>query len=145
LPDQDNMMMSTIHGSAGFLLLALAMTSVVIAVLIAVKPAADPVNIGLVKRANFVTAIEIITAIVVTVSGVVATIKGTWSLTELWLWLSLVVMAFYLVALGWITKPARMAVATGGSQVKSGMQVVLQMGHVLLLFGAFAMMELKPV
>jgi hypothetical protein len=139
------MMMSSIHGSAGYLLLALAITSVVIAVMIAVKPATDPINIKLVKRANFVTGIEIITALVVTTSGVVAAINGAWSLTELWLWLSLVVMAFYLVALGWITKPARMNVASGGSQVKSGMQVVLQMGHVLLLFGAFAMMALQPV
>jgi hypothetical protein len=69
---------------------------------------------------------------------------GGWSLSELWLWLSLVLMAFYIVALIWVTKPARLVVAEGGSQIKSGMQVVLQMGHVLLLFTAFALMELKP-
>jgi hypothetical protein len=54
-------------------------------------------------------------------------------------------MVFYIAALQWITKPARLAVAKGGSEIKSGMQVVLQMGHVLLLFGAFALMQLKPV
>jgi hypothetical protein len=59
--------------------------------------------------------------------------------------MSLMVMAFYIVALEWITKPARLTVAEGGSQVKSGLQVVLQMGHVLLLFVAFALMELKPI
>ena len=53
-------------------------------------------------------------------------------------------MAFYIVALIWVTKPARLVVAEGGSEIKSGMQVVLQMGHVLLLFTAFALMELKP-
>ena len=66
-------------------------------------------------------------------------------MSQLWLWLSLVIIAFYIVALGWITKPARLAVAEGGSEIKSGMQVVLQMGHVLLLFAAFALMELKPI
>jgi hypothetical protein len=137
--------LSTVHGAGGLLLLALAIISVVFAVLIAVKPAADPANKGLVTKANFVSLIEIIVAGVVTLTGAVAVLQGAWAWSELWLWLSLMIMAFYVGALVWVTKPARMAVATGGSQVKSGMQVVLQMGHVLLLFGAFALMELKPM
>jgi hypothetical protein len=137
--------LSTVHGAGGILLLALAIISVVFAVLIAVKPAADAANQGLVTKANFVSLIEIIVAVVVTLTGAVAVFQGAWAWSELWLWLSLMIMAFYVGALAWVTKPARMAVATGGSQVKSGMQVVLQMGHVLLLFGAFALMELKPV
>jgi uncharacterized membrane protein len=122
----------------------LAIVSVVIAVLIAVKPAVDQAHSRLVNKADFVATIEIIVAVVVTLTGVISASMGGWSLSELWLWLSLVLMAFYIVALIWVTKPARLVVAEGGSQIKSGMQVVLQMGHVLLLFTAFALMELKP-
>jgi hypothetical protein len=138
-------MVSMIHGGGGILLFALAILSVVIAVLIAVKPAVDQAHSTLVKRANVVSMIEIIVAMVVTLTGLLAMFAGGWSLSELWLWLSLVIMVFYMSALTWVTKPARMAVATGGSQVKSGMQVVLQMAHVLWLFGAFALMELRPI
>jgi hypothetical protein len=138
-------MLSTAHGGAGFLLLALAIISVVFAVLIAVKPAIDPANQRLVKRANFVSIMEIIVAVFVTLSGLIAMVMGEWPVSQLWLWLSLVLMVFYIAALTWVTRPARLVVAKGGSQVKSGMQVVLQMGHVLLLFVAFALMELKPI
>jgi hypothetical protein len=137
--------LSMAHAGAAILLLSLATISVLIAVLIAVKPAADQAHKGLVKKANFVGLIEMIVAIIVTLTGVIAMFMGSWSLSQSWLWMSLMVMAFYIVALGWITRPARLAVAEGGSQVKSGLQVVLQMGHVLLLFVAFALMELKPI
>ena len=137
--------LSMAHAGTAILLLSLATISVVIAVLIAVKPAADQAHKGLVKRANFVGLIEIIVAVIVTLTGVIAMYMGPWSLSQSWLWMSLMVIAFYIVALEWITKPARLAVAEGGSEVKVGMQVVLQMGHVLLLFVAFALMELKPI
>ncbi|MBS93407.1 MAG: hypothetical protein CL799_03030 [Chromatiales bacterium] len=133
------------HSGGGMLLLLLAITSVVIAVLIAVKPAIDPANIALVKAANFVGLLEIIVALFITLSGVTAAFMNSFPLSQLWLWLSLMIMAFYVSALVWVTKPARMVVAKGGSEVKSGMQVVLQMGHVLLLFPAYALMILKPV
>ena len=139
-----NRILSMSHGAAAILLLSLAIISVLIAVLMAVKPAADQAHKGLVKKANFVGLIEIIVAVIVAFTGVIAMFRGAWPLSQLWLWLSLVIIAFYIVALGWITKPARLAVAEGGSEIKSGMQVVLQMGHVLLLFAAFALMELKP-
>jgi hypothetical protein len=137
--------LSMAHAGTAILLLSLATISVLIAVLIAVKPAADQAHKGLVKKANFVGLIEIIVAVIVTLTGLIAMFMGSWSLSQSWLWMSLMVMAFYIVALEWITKPARLAVAEGGSQVKSGLQVVLQMGHVLLLFVAFALMELKPI
>jgi hypothetical protein len=137
--------LSQAHSGAGILLLSLAIISVLIAVLIAVKPAIDPANKTLVKTANFVGLIEIIVALTVTLTGLIAMFMGSLPLSQLWLWLSLVVMAFYIPALIWVTKPARMAVAKGGSEIKSGMQVVLQMGHVLLLFVAFTLMVLKPV
>ncbi len=137
--------LSMTHGAAAILLLSLATISVLIAVLIAVKPAADQAHKGLVKKANFVGLTEMIVAVIVTLTGLIAMFMGSWSLSQSWLWMSLMVMAFYIVALEWITKPARLAVAEGGSEVKAGMQVVLQMGHVLLLFVAFALMELKPI
>ncbi len=137
--------LSMAHGGAAMLLLSLAIISVVIAVLIAVKPAADQANEGLVKKANFVGLIEIIVASFVTLTGVIAMLMGSWPLSQLWLWLSLMIVVFYIVALQWITRPARLAVAEGGSEVKSGLQVVLQVAHVLLLFGAFALMQLKPI
>ena len=133
------------HSSAGLSLLALAITSVVIAVLIAVKPAVDPANIVLVKTANVVSLFEVLVALTVTLTGLIAMYIGSLPVCQLWLWLSLVVMAFYIVALIWVTKPARMSVAEGGSEVKSGMQVVLQVGHVLLLLPAYALMILKPI
>ena len=133
------------HGGAAILLFALAIISVLIAVSIAVKPAVDQANKGLVKKANVIGLIEFTVAIIVTLTGLIAMFMGAWPLSQLWLWMSLMIMAFYIAALKWITKPARLAVAEGGSEIKSGMQVTLQMAHVLLLFTAFALMELKPI
>ncbi len=45
-----------------------------------------------------------IVAVIVTLTGVIAMFMGSWSLSQSWLWMSLLVMAFYIVALGWITK-----------------------------------------
>jgi hypothetical protein len=137
--------LSQFHGGAAILLLSLAMISVVISVLIAVKPAADPANITLVKKANFVGMIELIVAVFVALSGLIAMVMGSLPLSQLWLWLSLMVMVFYIAALVWVTKPARLVVAEGGSAVKSGMQVILQIGHVLLVFVAFTLMVIKPI
>jgi hypothetical protein len=137
--------LSQFHGGAAILLLLLAMISVVISVLIAVKPAADPANITLVKKANFVGMIELIVAVFVALSGLIAMVMGSLPLSQLWLWLSLMVMVFYIAALVWVTKPARLVVAEGGSAVKSGMQVILQIGHVLLVFVAFTLMVIKPI
>ena len=136
--------LSMVHGGAALLLFSLAIISVLIAVLIAVKPAADQANQRLVKKANTVWLIENIIAAIVTLSGVLAMFLGSWSLSQLWLWMSLLIMVSYSVALVYITKPARQAVAQGGSEVKTGMQVVLQVAHVLLLLVAFALMLLKP-
>ncbi len=100
--------LSQAHGAAGILLLSLAIISVIIAVLIAVKPAIDPANIVLVKTANFVGLIEVIVAVTVTLTGLIAMFMGSLPLSQLWLWLSLIIMAFYIPALIWITKPARL-------------------------------------
>jgi hypothetical protein len=76
---------------------------------------------------------------------VIIVFMGSWSFSQLWLWLSLMLMIFYCTALVSVTRPARLAVAVGGSAVKAGMQVVLQIGHVLLMLVAFALMLMKPV
>jgi hypothetical protein len=70
---------------------------------------------------------------------------GSWPWSQFWLWSSLRVVVFYSVALEYITKPARLAVAEGGSEGKVGLQVGLQVAHVLLLLVAFASMVVKPV
>lgn len=133
------------HGGAAILLLSLALISILIAVLIAMVPAADPANENLVRRANTAGLIQNIVVGIVTLTGVVAVFMGSWPFSQFWLWSSLVAMAFYSVALQFITKPARMAVAEGGSEGKVGLQVALQVGHVLLLMVVFASMLVKPV
>jgi hypothetical protein len=137
--------LSSVHGGMAILLFSLAIISVVIAVLIAVKPAADPANKRLLKKANTLTLIEFIVAGIVTISGVIAVFTGSSEWSQQWIWLSMTIMVFYTLALVLITKPARLDVAVGGSAVKTGLQVTLQMGHVLLLFVAFALMFLKPI
>jgi uncharacterized membrane protein len=138
-------MLSMVHSGASILLFSLAIISVVISVLIAVKPGIDSANERLVTKANTVGLIEIMVAGVVVLTGLIAMFMGAWPLSQLWLWMSLMIIVFYCVALIYVTKPARMAVAEGGSAIKTGLQVVLQMGHVMLLFVAFALMLLKPV
>ncbi len=137
-------LLTKVHGGSSILLFALAMTSVSLSVLIAVKPATDPRNEKLLKRANFVGLTEAIIAGIVALTGLIAMVMASWPWTQLWLWLSFVIMLFYLTALKRVTKPSRQVVAEGGSQIKSGMQVILQIAHMLLLFVAFALMLLKP-
>ena len=137
-------MLGTVHSGTALLLFTLAMLSVALSVLIAVKPATDPANARLLKAANAVGFVEISTAGIVTLTGLILVYTGSWSLAQFWLWMSLLFMVFYSTALKRFTKPARQAVARGGSEVKVGMQVVLQVGHLLLLIVAFSMMLLKP-
>ena len=132
------------HSGTGIALFLLAMVSVSMSVLIAVKPAADPANEGLLRMANLVGLTESVAAGLVALSGLIAVWLGPWSLSQLWLWLSLVIMLFYLTALKRVTKPSRQTVSVGGSQIKSGMQIILQIGHLLLLLVAFFLMVLKP-
>jgi uncharacterized membrane protein YozB (DUF420 family) len=140
--------LSTVHVGSAFLLLFLAHVSVGLAVWIAVKPAADQAHHKAVGMANKVGFVENAVAGILTLTGLVIAIQGPWSLSELWLWMSLMIMVFYMVALVRVTKPARMAVAGsasgGGSEIKTGMQCILQIGHVLLLIVAFMLMLVKP-
>ena len=136
--------LSTVHAGSAIFLLFLAHISVGLAVWIAVKAAADPANLKIVNMANKVGFVENAVAGVLTLSGLIIAIQGPWSLSEMWLWMSLVIMVFYMVALVRVTKPARMVVAESGSEIKSGMQCILQIGHVLLLIVAFMLMLVKP-
>jgi len=136
--------LSTVHAGSAIFLLFLAHISVGLAVWIAVKAAADPANQKIVNMANKVSFVENAVAGVLTLSGLIIAIQGPWSLSEMWLWMSLVIMVFYMVALVRVTKPARMVVAESGSEIKSGMQCILQIGHVLLLIVAFMLMLVKP-
>lgn len=133
------------HTGTAILLLTLALISVLLAVMIAVKPAADSANAKLLSRANSVGLIETIAAGFVTLTGIIAMFMADWPLSELWLWLSLLIMIFYMTMLKRVTKPKRQIVSVGGSEIKSGMQVVLHIGHFLLLLVTYSMMLLKPV
>ena len=122
-----------------------AIGSVLVAVLIAVKPALDRANTRLVKLANGVGWTEQVSIGLLGVSGVVAVLVSNLSFSQAWLWMSLMIVLFYSGALLLMTKPARLAVAEGGSSTKVGLQVGLQVGHVLLIIVAFALMFLKPL
>ncbi len=138
-------MLSMVHGGAAILLFSLAIISVLIAVLIAVKPALDNANAALVKKANIVGFIEITVAGLLGLTGLIAAFIGSWPWAQLWLWVGLVIMVFYIAVLATVTRSARSAVAKDGSAVKVGLQVGLQVGHVLLLLVAFLLMILKPI
>lgn len=133
------------HGGAGILLFLLALSSISIAILIAVKPGADPANEKLVKKANTAGLIQNIVVGVVVLTGVIAVYMGSWPFSQFWLWSSLVAMLFYSAALQFVTKPARMAVAEGGSEGKVGLQVALQIAHALLVLVVMASMLVKPI
>ncbi len=137
--------LSWAHSGAGILLFGMALFSVSIAVSIAVRPAEDHANEKLVNRANTIGVIQIAFVVIVTLTGLIAAFAGSYPLSQFWLWSSLVVMAFYGLAIHYITRPARMAVAEGGSEGKVGLQVALQVAHVLLLMVAMASMVVKPI
>jgi uncharacterized membrane protein len=137
-------MLNMVHAGGAVMLFSLAMVSITIAVLIAVKPAADRANAGLVKKADTIGLIENITAIVVALTGLIAMLMGSWPLSQLWLWMSLVIVVFYALTNNYVTKPARQVVAQGGSAIKAGMQVLLEVAQFLLLLVAFALMLIKP-
>ena len=137
-------LLTSVHVWTGILLCVLALVSIAIAVLTAVRPAADRPNSTLVKKGNIVSILESSVAGTLTLTGLAVMVMGGWKLSELWLWMSLFIMVFYSIALVRITKRARLEVAAGGSEIKAGMQVILQIGHALLLLVAYFMMLLKP-
>ncbi len=132
------------HVGLGIVLFALSLISVSIAVISAVNPDADQANKRLVERANRVGLIENTFAVLVILAGLMTVFTGSYSLGELWLWLSLVIMVFYCLMMVFVTKPARLVVADGGSAIKAGMQVLLQVAHVLLILVVYSLMLIKP-
>ncbi len=134
-----------VHSGSAIFLLTLSTISVSIAVLISVKPAVDHANMELVKKANVVGLLENIFAGIVTATGLTVMFMGDWQFSDLWMWMSLMIIVFYSVALVVITKPARLRVAEGSSEVKTGLQVVLEIGHIMLLMIAFSLMMFRPM
>ncbi len=137
--------LSMVHTIAGISLFALALISIAFSILIAIKPAAQSADQGLVKRANMVGLVEFMTVGIIIVTGVAAAFMKSLPFSQTWLWMGLMIMVFYAAALQFVTKPARRNVPEGGTAVKVGMQVALQVAHVLLLIVAFAVMKLKPI
>jgi uncharacterized membrane protein len=134
-----------VHAIAGIALFALALISIAFSILIAIKPAAQSAGQGLLKRANMVGLVEFMTVGIIVVTGVTAAFLKSLPFSQTWLWMGLMIMVFYAAALQFVTKPARRNVPEGSTAVKVGMQVALQVAHVLLLIVAFAVMKLKPI
>lgn len=125
------------HGGMGMLLLLLAAVSLAMAV----KAIISAPNSGSMKTANITGLLETITAGVVTLTGIIAIFTSTWSLSQLWIWVGLVIMVAYSIFLKRFTKPARLATAEGGSASRwAGLQAV----HVVLVIVAYLLMKLKP-
>jgi len=135
----------TTHIGVGILLFLAALASVSVAVVSAVHPANDEYNLVLVEHGNTVGLIENIIACMVMLTGLAAVFLGSFSLSDLWLWMCLSIIVFYSLMLVFITKPARLRVASGGSATKTGMQVLFHVAHILLIIVSFAFMLLKPV
>ena len=133
-----------VHSGTAIVLFSVAMISVTLAVLIAVRPAVDHGNAELLRKAKTVGRIEGFVAVVLTLTGLITVFASPWSFSQSWVWMSLMAMVFYSAALFFITNRSRLVVAKGGSAVKCGMQVNLQMGHVLLLIFVLALMYVKP-
>ena len=137
--------LSMVHASGAVLLISLALLSVLLAVLIAVKPATDQTHTGLMKKANTVGSIEHAMLGFVALTGVIAVFTGSWSFSQLWVMMGVIIVTVYSGALIFLTKPSRLVVMKGGSALKVGMQVTLHIGHLLLLIVAFTYMLLKPM
>lgn len=133
------------HAGMGVLLFTLALFSISVAVISAVRPATDQANEKFVRWGNKLGTIECVIAIMIGLSGlVILNMDDAFSIDQLWIWMSLVIVTFYCLMLIYITKPARETVSSGGSAIKTGMQVLLQTAHVLLIIVAFSFMLLKP-
>lgn len=137
-------MLMLVHISAVILLFLLALISIFISVYTAAKPDVDQTNKWLLNIANTIWLIENIVAGIVTLTGLIAMYVGSWSLSQPWLWLSLLIMVFYSLTLFYITKPVRLAPAEGGSAFKVGMQVLLRFIYLLLIAFTSVLMLFKP-
>ncbi len=125
------------HGGMGMLLLLLAITSLGMAVKSIISSRSE----GFLKVANITGLLETIIAGIVTLTGIVAIFTSPWPISQLWIWIGLIIMVVYSIFLKRLTKPARLAVADGGSASKwAGLQIV----HIVLVVVAFALMRLKP-
>jgi hypothetical protein len=137
-------MLIMVHTSAVILLTSFAVISILYTVLTAVKPGIDQANEWLVKIAHAIWVIENIAVGIVILTGLIAMYIGSWPLSKVWVWMSLLIMVFYSVTLIYVAKPERQALAKGGSGGKVIMQVLLHFGYVLLIAFAFSLMMFKP-
>lgn len=125
------------HGGFAMLLALLALISLAFAF----KSLAAGSQTGVNKLANIAGLIETIIAGLVTLTGIVLMFVSPWPLSQLWIWIGLVLMVFYSISLKRLTKPARLAAAEGDSSSK---WVVFQAVQLALVLVGYALMILKP-
>ena len=124
------------HGGFAMLLTLLALVSLAFAL----KSYATKQN-GVNKPANITALIETIAAGLVTLTGLVLIFVSPWPLSQLWIWIDLVLAVFYSIALKRLTKPARLAAAEGETSCK---WLAFQTVQLVIVLVAYALMKLKP-
>ena len=137
-------MVISFHISSVLVLFLLALLSITFAVLTAVKTSVDETNERLYKISIAIWMVEILSAVLVSISGLIAMYMGDWPFSRFWVWASLLTMVFYAVSLYFVTKPPIQSLAGGGNAVKLGIQVFMHFGYMLLIAFLFALMLFKP-
>lgn len=122
------------HGGFAMLLFALAFVSLLLA---ALSTATKKVP----GFANIAGLVETIVAGVVTLSGLVVMFVGPYPLSQIWLWLGLVIAVIYSVVLKRVVKPARLESQQSGEG--AGKWLAGQLGLFVLVIAAFGLMKLK--
>ena len=136
--------LSMTHVSAGMLLALLAVLSVVLSAWIVVKTFTGHAEEAPMEQAKLVARFEHVIVGFVVLSGVIAIFTGSWSFSEQWLWMSLIIMAIYSGAMIFLTNPSNLVIVEGETAVRMGMQLIFRFLHILLLMIIFAYMFLKP-
>ena len=124
------------HGGMAMLLMVCALLSLVLAL-----KTVFTANNRSAKISHISGLVETIMAGIVTLTGVVCLFTGPWPLTQLWMWIGLVIMVAYSIMMARVTKPARLAADDATAAKKWAMMQVLQL---ILLIVGFALMKLKP-
>ncbi|NRB36921.1 MAG: hypothetical protein HRU20_00470 [Pseudomonadales bacterium] len=125
------------HGGIAMLLFLLALISLALAI----KTLASGGNQSLNKMAHIAGLVETIMAGLLTLSGIACLFVTPWPLSQIWIWLGLVLVVLYSIFMKRLTKPARLAAAEGEPALK---WLGFQSLHLVLLIAGFGLMQAKP-
>lgn len=124
------------HGGIGMLLMLIAFFSLVLALKTVVSN-----NNRSAKLAHITGLVETILAGIVLLTGIICVYTGPWPLTQMWMWLGLVIMVAYSIIMKRVTKPARLAADDADAAKKWAM---VQTAQLVLLVVGFVLMKAKP-